>query len=114
MSIFNRLNNHSTAEVTDAKTFKTESKFETFSRFRNDIRNMTEDFKRFFRDVYLEESEINIRANNVDEISMQVFYARVTALWEALCRDRVENLKAEGKDHHAQMIQSVLNENSEL
>ena len=92
MSLFS---NNSTAQVTDAKT---ESKFETFSRFRNHIRNMTEDFKRFFRDVYLEESEINIRADNVDEISMQRFYANVTAVWEKLCRDRVENLKSQGKD----------------
>ena len=113
MSIFNRQNNHSTAEVTDAKTFKTESKFETFSRYRNDIRNMTEDLKRFFRDVFLEETEVNIRASNVNEISVKEYYAKVTALWEAVCRDRVENLKAEGKDHHAQMIQSVLNEKSE-
>ena len=84
--------------MTDAKTSKTESKFETFSRFRNDIRNMTEDFKRCFRDGYLEESEVNIRADNVDEISMQRFYANVTAVWEKLCRDRVENLKSQGKD----------------
>ena len=108
MNLFNTKHNNSTAEVTDAKTFKTESKFETFSRYRNDIRNMTEDFKRFFRDVYLEESEVNIRANNVDEISMQVFYANVTALWETLCRDRSENLKAEAKD-----FQTVFNKNSE-
>mgnify|MGYP003140753338 CR=1 FL=1 len=77
-----------------------ESKFETYSRFRTDLRNMTEEIKRSFRDVYLEETNRNARHPDYPDIDMELFYAKVTELWSELCTARLRIMKTEALQNY--------------